>query len=67
MNREELIEHWAAGIIPAVFKAEDNIRPKLQQILDEHKEDKEKGAYLYCRAIAEEIVSKITNKQIEES
>lgn len=66
MTREELIEHWATDVVPDVFVAEDKLRPKLKQILDDNKDDKERGAYLYCKAIAEEMASTLTDEQIAE-
>ena len=66
MTREELIEHWATNVVPAVFKAEDKLHPQLKVMLEQHKDDKAEGAKLYCRMIAEEIVSKLTDEQIAE-
>ena len=66
MTRQELIEHWATDVIPAVFAAENNIRPELKQILADNEDNKKKGAELYCHAIAAEIVSKLTDEQIAE-
>ena len=65
MTREEMISRWAENIIPTVFRAEDAIKPKLQHILKEHEDDPTTGAELYCRAIAEEIVSHTTDKQLQ--
>lgn len=64
MTREELIEHWATDVVHAVFAAEDKLSPQLRVMLEQHKTDKDKGAELYCRMIAEEIVSKLTDEQI---
>lgn len=66
MTREELIEHWATDVVPAVFAAEDKLREELQKILKVNEDNKEHGAELYCRAIATEIVSKLTDEQIAE-
>lgn len=66
MTREELIEHWATDVVPAVFAAEDKLREELQEILEANMNNKEHGAELYCRAIAAEIVSKLTDEQIAE-
>lgn len=57
MTNEEAIKDWAEYIIPAVFKAEDKLHPQLKQIIAENKDDHERAAKLYVRAIAEEIVS----------
>lgn len=65
MTRQELIEHWTQ-IILSVFKAEDKLREELQEILEANMNNKEHGAELYCRAIAAEIVSKLTDEQIAE-
>ncbi len=64
MNREELIEHWATDVVPAVFAAEDNIREELQEILEANMNNKQKGAKLYCRMIAEEIVSHTSDDEL---
>ena len=56
MTRKEVIQHWAEEIIPAVFKAEDNLRPQLKKILADNQDDHVRAACLYCTAIAEEIV-----------
>ena len=64
MTREEAIKRWE-DIIPAVFKAEDAIRPKLKAVLQEHAEDPTTGAELYIRLIAEEIVSKTTDQELQ--
>ena len=64
MTRQELIDRWAENIIPAVFKAEDKLRSKLRQILDKHKDDPTTAAELYAHAIAEEIVSQLTDDDI---
>jgi len=67
MTREEAIQHWAEDIIPAVFKAEDKLRPQLKKIIADNKDDHEKAAQLYCRRIAEEIVSRTTDEQLEQA
>ena len=64
MAREELITRWAEYIIPAVFKAEDKLRPQLKEVIEKYKDDKEKAAEIYSRMIAEEIVSHTTDEEI---
>lgn len=64
MTREKMIAHWEQ-IIPTVFRAEDNIRPRLQEIV-RTTPDKEQAAQQYIRAIAEEIVSRTTDEQLAE-
>ena len=64
MTREEAIKRWE-DIIPAVFKAEDAIRPRLKAVLKEHEDDPTTGAELYVHLIAVEIVSKLTDKQLQ--
>ena len=66
MTREELIEHWATDVVPAVFVAEDKLREKLHEILEANVNNKVHGAELYFRAIAVEIVSNLTDEQIAE-
>ena len=63
MTRQEAIEHWTQ-IIPSVFKAEDKLRPQLKAMLEQHKDDKAEGAKLYCRMIAEEIVSHTSDDEL---
>lgn len=63
MTREEAIKRWEE-IIPAVFKAEDKLRPQLKQIFADHKDDPTTAAELYTSAIAEEIVSQITDEEL---
>ena len=65
MSREEAIERWT-GILPSVFKAEDKLRPQLQQLLKEHADNQAEGAKLYCRMIAEEIVSHTSDEEVDE-
>lgn len=64
MTREEAIKRWE-DIIPAVFKAEDAIRPKLKAVLKEHEDDPTTGAELYVHLIAVEIVSKLNDQQLQ--
>lgn len=64
MTRQEVIEHWANNVIPAVFRAEDKLREQLQQILADYKDDPTTAAELYAHAIAEEIVSKTTDEEL---
>lgn len=65
MTREETIKHWAEDIIPAVFKAEKKLRPQLLKVLDEYKDDPTTAAEMYFRTIAEEIVSRTTDEELE--
>lgn len=57
---EKMIEHWAF-IAKAVLVAEDAIGaewfPKLRATKDAPKEERDKIADEYCRAIAKEILS----------
>lgn len=64
MQREEAIKRWEA-IIPTVFRAEKAIRPRLLEVLTEHEDDPTTGAELYIRLIAEEIVSKTTDQELQ--
>ena len=64
MQREEAIKRWEA-IIPTVFRAEKAIRPRLLEVLTEHEDDPTTGAELYIRLIAEEIVSKTTDEELQ--
>ena len=64
MTREEAIKRWEA-IITTVFRAEQAIRPRLQSVLKEHEDDPTTGAELYIRLIAEEIVSKTTDQELQ--
>ena len=66
MTREEIVKHWQQYIIPAVFKAEDKLRPQLKEVLEKYKDDKEKAAEIYSRMIAEEIVSHTTDEELEQ-
>ena len=64
MQRKEAIKRWEA-IIPTVFRAEQAIHPSLQAVLKEHEDDPTTGAELYIRLIAEEIVSKTTDEELQ--
>ena len=64
MTREEAIRHWATEIVPAVFKAEYKLRPQLQQILKDHKDDPTTAVELYTHAIATEILSHTTDEEL---
>ena len=66
MTREEIVKHWQQYIIPAVFRAEDKLRPQLKEVLEKYKDDKEKAAEIYSRMIAEEIVSHTTDEELEQ-
>ena len=63
MTRQEAIEHWT-HIIPSVFKAEDKLRPQLKAMLEQYKDNQAEGAKLYCRMIAEEIVSHTSDDEL---
>ena len=64
MTRQEMIDRWAKNIIPAVFKAEDELRPQLQKILKDYQDDPTTAAELYAHTIAEEIVSQTTDEEL---
>ena len=64
MTREEAIKRWEA-IIPTVFRAEKAIRPRLLEALKKHELAPTTGAELYIRLIAEEIVSKTTDQELQ--
>ena len=64
MTREEAIKQWEA-IIQTVFRAEKAIRQRLLEMLKEHKYDHTNGAELYIRIIAEEIVYKTTDQELQ--
>lgn len=66
MTREEIVKHLQQYIIPAVFRAEDKLRPQLKEVLEKYKDDKEKAAEIYSRMIAEEIVSHTTDEELEQ-
>ena len=63
---ERMIEHWAL-IAKAVFAAEDAIYaewlPKLRAMKEAPKEERDKIADEYCRAIAKEILSRAEEKE----
>jgi hypothetical protein len=63
---EELIEHWAL-MAHTIFAAEDAICkewfPKLRATKDAPKEERERIAHEYCRAIAIEILSHATEEE----
>lgn len=67
MTRKEAIKHWADDIIPAVFKAENELQDQLKKIIADNKDDHERAAKLYCQAIATEIVSHTTDEQLEQA
>jgi hypothetical protein len=64
MTREEAIKRWTT-IIPSVFRAEDAIRPKLKAVLKKHADDPTTGAEEYVRLIAEEIVSRTSDQELQ--
>ena len=63
---ERMIEHWAL-IAKAVLVAEDAIGaewfPKLRATTEAPKEERDKIADEYCRAIAKEILSHAEEKE----
>lgn len=63
MTREQLIQRWE-DILPAVFRAEDLLRTKLQAVLLQHKDDPATGAKEYVRMVATEIVSRMSDDDI---
>lgn len=70
MTNEEAIERWATMIIPAVFKAEEELmrtqpewKKRLKYVLEN---DAPKVAKEYCRAIAEIIVKTAEDYDKEE-
>ena len=63
MTREEWIEEYRFVVI-SVFKAEDKLRPQLNEVLEKYKDDKEKAAEIYSRMIAEEIVSHTPDEEL---
>ncbi len=65
MIREEAIKYWAEEIIPAVFIAEKKLRPLLLNVLDVFKDDPTTAAEIYFSSIAEEIVSRTTDEELE--
>jgi hypothetical protein len=65
MTREEWIEQYRFVVI-SVFKAEYKLRPKLKEVLEKYKDNKEKAAEIYSRMIAEEIISHTTDEEIAE-
>ena len=64
MTREEAIKRWEA-IIPTVFRAENAIRPRLLEMIKKHEYDHTTCVELYIRLIAEEIVSKTTDQELQ--
>lgn len=69
MTKEEMIEH-IAGVVSAVFSAEDKIlqtwEPRLKAVRNAGSKEKEETAKAYLRAIAEEIVSSYSGEMIME-
>ena len=63
MTRQEAIDDWIQ-ILPAVFNAEEKLRPQLKAMLEQHKDNKAESAELYCRMIAEEIVSHTSDDEL---
>lgn len=65
MTREEMIRQYAENVIPAVFRAEDKLRSQLKEVLRKYSDDPTTAAEIYARMIAEEIVSKTTDEELE--
>lgn len=64
MTNQEAITRWAENIVPAVFKAEDELtrthpewRERLRKLGTPEGEDPHKVAHEYCTAIATIIVT----------
>ena len=64
-ERKKAVERWAGFIIPAVFKAETKLQKEHPEWIERLRGANEGNwvevAEEYCRAIAEEIVSKSEN------
>ena len=69
MTKKQLIEHWAADIIPAVFLAEEALQksePQWKELLaNPNPEDVHEIASKYCHRIAEVIVT-FGNKDLKD-
>lgn len=67
MTREEAIKRWT-DIASTVFRAEHNIMPALEDMMKSARTMTKEGqagiAERYCRAIAEEIVSKTSDEEL---
>lgn len=70
MTTEDIIEHWAKFVVPAVFWAEDSVLTKhpewterLKNVTDENKQE---VAALYCRAVAEEVANNQKDKEVND-
>ena len=67
MTREKLIQRWM-DLSATFFFAEDALakewNPKLEGAHKLSKDEQHKLAMAYCRAVAEEIVGKLTDEQI---
>jgi hypothetical protein len=66
MTREETIKHWAEDIVPAVFKAEDKLRPKLKALLKDESIPSDERVERYKRMIAEDIVNQVPDSYFEQ-
>lgn len=68
MTREEAIDRWSE-IASSIFWAEENIAQEWHERLKEaptlNKEEQHALAGEYCKAIATEIVKKMTDEQLE--
>lgn len=69
MTREEAINRWA-DITEAVFWAEERIAmewdAKLKEAVNKPKDEQYALSKEYCRAVATEIVSKISDEELAE-
>ena len=67
MTREKLIQRWM-DLSATFFWAEEALakewHPKLEGAHKLSKDEQHKLAMAYCRAVAEEIVGKLTDEQI---
>lgn len=68
MTREQAIAHWS-DVAQSIFWAEEAIaaewHEKLKAAPSLNKKDQHKLAMAYCEAVAEEIVGKMTDEQLE--
>lgn len=69
MTRQEAIDHWK-DIVLAVFRAEDKMydvwQPQLREARHMSKEERAHIADRYLEAVATEIVSETTDKELVE-
>lgn len=68
-TKDELIEHWM-GIVACVFQAEDKLRdewaPRLKEALHLSPDERVELCDDYLRAIAEEILSKTDQEELQD-